>query len=227
MPSDKLDANASAELLARHYQESFSEIRQLEKERNRLFIYLVSAVALTYLTAVEAIQAVRMVSGLSERLLGAEFSITLGVLQASLWAILLWLTMRYFQVAVHIERQYDYLHDLENLLNSFFPGTMAFTREGESYLRNYPTFRYWVWVFYSWLFPILLAIVVSLRGVIEWTTVEVGIVQHIFDSVLCAAILLTDVLYLACIHCRKAKKSCSTPSSNNSASVTPLGQAHD
>jgi hypothetical protein len=203
MRSAKLNANESASLLAQHYQESFSIIRQLEKERNRLFVYLVSGIALIYLVLFESIQLVKLVSGLSERLFGAEFSITLNILQTFLCAILLWLTMRYFQVTIHIERQYNYLHEMEDLLNSFFPGTKAFTREGKSYLEKYPAFSCLIWVFYTWLFPVLMVIVITIRGIIEWTIAEVGLVQHIIDSVIYTAIIITVVLYLLCVHRKK------------------------
>ncbi len=83
-------------------------------------------------------------------------------IESIIWFVLLSLVIRYFQTVILIERQFDYLHRLEEELNKIFEG-VAFTREGKSYLKDYPLFSKWTHLLYTTLFPTLLILVVVVK----------------------------------------------------------------
>lgn len=55
---------------------------------------------------------------------------------AMLLSVLL-ITMKYFQLCLNIEKQYSYIHNIEDKLNSISEERLI-TREDYSYLKEYP-----------------------------------------------------------------------------------------
>ena len=60
----------------------------------------------------------------------------------------------YFQTVLHIERQYNYVYELEEQLSKHFDGK-AFIREGTHYKRNKRFFSRWTKFIFWFLFPVL------------------------------------------------------------------------
>lgn len=69
--------------------------------------------------------------------------------------------VRYFQLCIGIERQYRYIHALEDRLNSMIKGDI-FTKEGCNYLKDYPLLLDFVHIVYNYIIPFLL---VALSGI--------------------------------------------------------------
>lgn len=80
-----------------------------------------------------------------------------------LWFLLFGLSSKYYQIVLQIERQYDYIHHLEEIINNKYVGTRAFTREGKSYLGEYPLFSNWIWILYSLAFPLIILLCITIR----------------------------------------------------------------
>jgi hypothetical protein len=80
-----------------------------------------------------------------------------------LWLLLFGFSSRYYQTVIQIERQYDYIHHLEEIIGSRYIGTRAFTREGKSYLGEYPLFSNWIWLLYTLAFPLIILLCITLR----------------------------------------------------------------
>jgi len=113
-------------------------------------------------------------------------------MRGMVWFILLSLTIRYYQTTVLIERQYAYLHKLGEELADFFPGAIAFTREGKSYLENYPKLSDWAHTLYTWVFPVLLLIFVTAKIRIEYQRSLAWVISLVF----CLMVWVTTYLYL-------------------------------
>ena len=110
--------------------------------------------------------------------------------------------MRYFQTVTLIERQYRYIHLLEERISSAFDN-IAFTREGKSYLDNYPRISDWAHILYSTVFPVLLLFVITVKIVAEWLPpVDITAVL-IFNSVIFVMIVISTALHLLRIHFNK------------------------
>jgi hypothetical protein len=85
--------------------------------------------------------------------LGININFELKVLESFNWFIIMYLTIRYYQINVNIEKNYKYIHQIENELEKKYK--LPIYREGRNYLDPYPfflTISYW---FYKYAFPII------------------------------------------------------------------------
>ena len=112
-------------------------------------------------------EASKIISQLVIEQIGLTSQINFLYIQSIIWFILLAIVIKYFQSVIFIERQYSYLHSLENILSEDYKDG-AFTREGKSYLNNYPVFLNWASFLYTILFPAILAIVTASKIIGEY-----------------------------------------------------------
>ena len=119
-----------------------------------------------------------------------------------IWFATLALVVRYFQAVVHIERQYDYLHSLENRLNKHY-GQKAFTREGEAYLSAYPIFSKWTSLLYSVVFPAFLCGVVVTKLAVDWRRSGGFTWSFIVGIIISLSILISTGLSMYWIHIKR------------------------
>jgi hypothetical protein len=122
------------------------------------------------------------------------------------WFLLLMFTLRYFQVAVFVERQHCYIHKVEEKLNKELLDEVI-TREGKSYLSDYPHFSNWLWVLYTIIFPVLLLIVTGAKMISEFKNAYFNGWSFGFFMDVTAFCLLTVsiILYLLMLHHKKKK----------------------
>lgn len=143
------------ETLHDHYKETFQYIRARETLRDRLFLILIGLYALL---AVQ-IQYPRKFDGTVETIsfLGLQVdvsSLPLAAFLSGTWVFVLAVVLRYCQTTINIERQYEYLHKLEDVLSPEF-GDELYHREGRAYNDQYPAFSDWAWRFYTVVLPVL------------------------------------------------------------------------
>ncbi len=137
-PEQRLD------VLHDHYKESFSYVRERERQRDRLFLVLIGLFALLFFEAHYprgfggALGPVH-VSG-AEVDLGA---LPLPALLSASWVLTLAIALRYCQVSINVERQYSYLHRLEEKVSQELGDEEAYRREGRAYAKDYPLFSDW------------------------------------------------------------------------------------
>ena len=132
---------------------------------------------------------------------GLTLTINLAILGNIVWFLVLLFTLRYFQTAVFVERQYAYLHQLEDKLNTVF-GQEMITREGKSYLADYPWFSDWMWFLYTIAFPALLFFVSVMKIFSEWAlTLRNGFSLGLgINSLLFLFLIISIGLYIAVVH---------------------------
>ena len=153
--------------LCSHYQSTYENHKSTVKQRDMLFYGLLIIVALFTLqfSSVETLSS--MLNQYCDKSIGFKLGASVEFVSTLLWLLLLGICLKYFQLVIEIERQYNYIHSLENEINSIFENSIAFTREGKSYLDNYPMFLNWVYFLYTILFPILLIVLFSFRITVE------------------------------------------------------------
>jgi hypothetical protein len=149
--------------LCSHYKDTYDIHLASIKQRDTLFYALLVILAFFSLQVTSA----DLVNGALSSYINKEFGIAVDK-SSNLFGTLLWLLLfgassRYYQIVIQIERQYDYIHHLEELLNSKYAGSRAFTREGKAYLEKYPLFSNWVWVLYTAAFPLIILLSIALR----------------------------------------------------------------
>jgi hypothetical protein len=189
-------------LLHDHYKETFAHIQDYLKLRDRLFAYVLVIVTLMLFQMYSPSGSAGAISELLAKKLELKTPIDISFLSSILWFALLGIVIRYYQTVVHIERQYDYIHNIEDQLSSEYDGK-AFTREGKSYLGNYPVFSSWAWILYTIVFPSLLLVIVVVKIVGEVRQAEGITVLLSIDALITLCIFLSSVFYVLLLHFRK------------------------
>lgn len=155
------------QVLYDHYKDTFSNIRNYLKLRDRLFFSILVVVVFMLFQIFSPKEAGATISQLISSKLGLEGSTNITFVGSVIWFALLGLVVRYFQTVGLIERQYKYIHKVEEEISSGYGEKEIFTREGKSYLADYPLFSKWTWGLYTIAFPILLLVIVSIKLAVE------------------------------------------------------------
>jgi hypothetical protein len=184
-------------LLHDHYKDTFVHIRDRERQRDRLFLIVLVLIALVLFQLHHSLllqQAVTEVSITGFRL--SLNKIPFPVLLSASWIFLAVFLLRYYQVAIHIEKQYDYLHLLELQLSKVLGENGNICRESNGYMtKKASLFRHWVWIFYSGIFPVVVISSIGWALFLEWNVVLIPMAYKCFDSVITVMILLSITFY--------------------------------
>ncbi len=186
--------------LCSHYKDSFDIHLASIKQRDKLFYWLLVIMAVFTLQLSSTDIVVNVVNDYANKAVGIKLGKSSDFISTLLWLLLLGFTTRYYQVVLEIERQYGYLHALEEKLNGYYPETKVFTREGSSYLSKYPLFSNWVWFLYTVLFPCLIVFSVIMKGYSEISEMQSIEVNQIIDFVCYLVIVTSSILYIYRLH---------------------------
>ena len=188
--------DARLELLHDHYKDSFSYIREGEKRRDSLFLFVIALLGILFLEVQYPNNFQTLFSEIEAQ--GAKFtlkSIPMAVIMSVTWTIVLTLAMRYCQTSINIERQYDYLHEIERKLMTIVGDKDIFIREGRSYLNNYPLFSTWALIYYTAVFPAIFITSITILIYIEWSIFQSSFYYQLYDTIIAVAIAITFFLY--------------------------------
>ncbi len=183
-------------LLHDHYKETFALIREREMQRDRLFLWLlvifaVLVIEIQYPANFHGVLGHVNVAGNSIDLQQLPLARLLNVS----WVFTAAFVLKYCQVAKAVERQYTYLHLLEDRISDGLGDADLYRREGRAYLEQYPHLLNWAWVYYTILFPAALAIAVVYLLVVECVSLQGSVFSKAFDVVFGVSILASLALY--------------------------------
>lgn len=156
MPTD------SASILYDHYKDTCSIIGEAVKRRDRAMLFVIISAAFFAFQTIFPSAADHAVTDYLSFKFGLTLQVNLSVIGNVVWVLVLLFTLRYFQTAVFVERQYAYLHQLEDRLNKIL-GQSLITREGKFYLTGYPWFSDWMWALYTMILPASLFFVTCVK----------------------------------------------------------------
>lgn len=184
------------QILHEHYRDTFINIRDSIKLRDRLTMLVIFVLALLVFCAFWPADAIIAFSQMTLQKIGAAININAIFLGNIIWFALLAAVIRYLQVVVYIERQYAYIYNLEKELNKNYTGEILFTRESKSYLNKYPAFSNWTCFLYTKIFPFILACVVILKGISEWINYSCNFFPILLNNIMVVSIVISIVLYM-------------------------------
>lgn len=204
-------ADKRLEVLHDHYKETFARQREMEAVRDRLFLWVIGLFALLSLEIgyPAAIGASLGKIGVA----GAEINLQALPLPALLnatWVLTLAIALRYCRAAIHIDRQYDYIHMLERNISPILRDSQRkagetvppplldediYQREGTVYLRGYPLLLNVAWIAYVIIFPIILLVATSSLVAWEWRRLPYPILNRAFDTGIAVALIAFLLLY--------------------------------
>lgn len=195
------------ELLYDHYKETFSIIQNNLKQRNRFFVIMFLTMALQLLLALSPNSIFSLINFLVLSQFDVDISGYMLIIQSLLWLLLLYLTMRYYQTSVYIERCYNYIHSLEQNIEQ--KTKIKFDREGGDYLSDYPKMCDFIDVLYKWVFPIIYCFIISFKIMSELNFVQCeffSVLSFVIDIIFFSSCLILTTLYLVFLHCKRSNK---------------------
>ncbi len=193
------------DLLYDHYKDSFSQIKDAEKKREYLFLFSLCFSVIVALQIGEPNLVLNISQEFVKTKLGEGAKINLNTIFSGIQFVWLWVLMMYYQKNVSIERQYDYLHTIEEQLSK--SSSLIIQREGKSYLNKYPWFLWIVYRVYTVVFPLSIISVALMKWRHELYILDQNNKGYfIFDSVALFLTALITVLYMAWIHFRDFRK---------------------
>ena len=180
-----------------HYKDTFSHIRERERQRDRLFLIVLGLLALLLLQLHHSLLLQQAVTEVT--IAGLKFNLSkipFPVLLSASWMFLAAFLLRYYQVVIHIEKQYDYLHPLELRLSKELGENRIIARESIGYTTKKASFfRHWVWLFYTGVFPAVILASVGWALFLEWNIILMPLAHKCFDSAAALIVALSLVLY--------------------------------
>lgn len=184
-----------------HYKETCSIIGDAIKRRDRLMVFVILALGFFAFQTIFPITSDTVVNDFLSFKFGLTLKLDLSIIGNVVWFLLLIFTLRYFQVAVFVERQYSYLHQAEDKLNKELEQELI-TREGKSYLNKYPLFSDWMWMLYTIIFPLLLLAVSTAKIISELKDLCASgwSFSLLLDSTAFVLLAISIVLYLTTLH---------------------------
>jgi len=194
--------DVNLQLLHDHYKDTFFYIQEYIKLRDRLFLFILIMVTLMFFQVYSPSESGEAVSQFITKKLELKSPIDITFIGSIIWFGLLSLVVRYFQTVVHIERQYKYIHQIEEQLSVEY-ANKAFTREGKSYLNDYPLFSRWAWILYTIVFPALLIVLVIVKIVGEICQTGSSSLFLSVNVAIALFIVLSILFYLLLVHFKK------------------------
>lgn len=195
----KLTDDTKLTILNDHYKETVADFKKTGKSRDNNFLAMLILLGVMAFQFVSPAHSQSVLTQIAHNKLGVDANLSVNFLGSLVWFALLYVAIRYFQAVINLEKQYNYSHDLEELLSKNYDGK-AFTREGKSYLKNYPIFSDWVHIVYRTIFPLLLLVAVLVKIVGEWSADSHSTIPLALDSIIFVSLVISTVLYVYSLH---------------------------
>jgi hypothetical protein len=186
------------EVLSHHYSETFELLKADVAKRDRLFLYILIVIfaLLLYMSAPTAMST--LLNTFVRSQLGDKSEtdlIDVSFIGVILLLGLLSLSHTYFQTVLHVERQYNYVYQLEKQLSQHFD-ELAFIREGTFYKSHRRKFSGWTKAIYWWLFPMLFLLFNIIWLIFLWGRAQAPFAYKIVDTLISLSILISLAFYL-------------------------------
>lgn len=185
------------EFLYDHYKETCDLSRQAQRRRNKSFIGLCILEALSFLMTIRPSDILNIFTGGIKEKLDITLNLSSNILQTLIWISITYVTIRYVQDVLYIERQYDYMALLEKELSE---SMNVFKREGEHYQNDYPMVLNFIDLFYKMLSPVLFLTINTVRVVFEWRQQNILTLSLVCDTILYISIFTILWFYFFEIH---------------------------
>lgn len=179
------------ELINDHYKDTFANLQTFQKFRDWLFFIILIIIIIMLFQISSPLEANNIIGQIISKSLNLQNSIDTSFVGSIIWFSLLALVVRYFQTVIYIERQYKYLHELEELLSDNF-AEKAFIREGKSYFSNRHIFLKFVHKMYKFVIPILVIFITLTKIKSEYNQSDYS--NYFFLNILFLLLIIISVL---------------------------------
>lgn len=164
------------EIMYDHYKDTYKIQNNNERKRNKLFLFLCFAILVLMMMIIYPDNVYENIQEIFLEKLGINIKFELSLLDVFNWFTILYLTIRYYQINANIEKNYTYIHKLEDNLEKKYK--LLIYREGKNYLEQYPLFLQFSYIFYKYIFPSLFIICILIKIIFNFinklNTIYVG-----------------------------------------------------
>lgn len=174
-----------------HYKDTFEQQKGYLKERDRLTLYLILVVSIIFLMSGNRTLLINASSLIQEQKIG-KVIFDFNIITIVLYFVFLWLTMRYYQINLTVEKTYNYIKKCEVKLSSG-SGGLKIDREGGDYEKNYPWLKWFVHRIYVYVFPILIIAAATISIVKEG---GVDDPNRFLNIIFLSLVIVLSILYL-------------------------------
>jgi len=191
--SNDISKDKKLDILHDHYKETFSRIKEVESSRDKTFIWLIALFSALILQISYPIAVGKAIGKIS--IFGTELNISVLPLPAILdvtWLLTLVIGLKYCQNVTFVNRQYPYLHSLEDVISPELGGGDLYRREGHVYLKDFPIVLDIAWFFYGFFFPITIMSAALWLMVLEKRH---GAHPSVFDIIVALALFAVFFIY--------------------------------
>jgi len=208
------DKDIHLEILSSHYSETFSLLKSAVEKRDHLFLYMLVVIfALLLYMSAPNVMSDRLNSFVNSKAGGGPTVnlnaqvVTTNLIDTSFIGTILSLGLlalahTYFQTVLHVEREYDYVYQLEDQLSKQF-NDQAFVREGKHYRDYKRKFASWTKILFWYIFPFLFLAFNVIWVVFLITKSQASVAYLVIDGFISVSILISLGLYLWALIRRK------------------------
>lgn len=181
-----------AQTLYNHYTDSNEQQKGFIQKRDKLTICLLLGIVVFAFLLAEPSSLTEVANAYLKETVKVEGNIlNFHILNTGIIYVILWYLLQYYQVCLTIERQYDYINDLEDKLSNT---EYKIEREGKSYAKNYPLLKNFANILYAWGIPAGVC-VFSICRFIEECKQDAGYVW--IDCIGFSVIAIISLLYIS------------------------------
>lgn len=180
------------EILYDHFKDTVSIVKNEENKRNKMFIAIFIHLLILFLISINPESMYNTILELLKENLKTGFYFSINVFQIAVMISMLYCTIRYYQINIHIEKTYIYLHRIEEDIAKEV--SQDFGREGKSYLNKYPKTLNVIYYSYKYFFPLLNTIALISRAIVNntWNNWRIKLLEVIITIV----IIALNILYM-------------------------------
>lgn len=148
-----MEKSKTIELLYDHYKDTFFYIQTYRKYRDKMFLYLMISLIFSVIFFQNPTEISQLIINFINTQYKLNLTISFNIINSLILLLLLSFTIKYFQSNLLLERQYDYIHKLED---EFQKNKFIISREGKSYNEDYPFLLTIIDRIYKIIIPIII-----------------------------------------------------------------------
>ena len=194
-----------AKLLLAHHKDTFQIILYHWKARNRLFLFILTLIALIALDFYSQSSISQWVNAFIKKYLGDDVpTLDFEIMGTITIFLLLTLVIEYYKRSINVDRQYRYLISVEENICHAMSGDYV-TREGKSYFsrtgvpeidgkNKRPIYLRFVGPMYTYFFPVVLILFLGYKIIHDFPPTKI---TTILNTIFGLLIIAYNILYLA------------------------------
>lgn len=163
------------ELYYDHYKDSFEQQKSYLQKRDKLTIVLFVCIILIISFCYDSNSVCENLNKLINSQV-RDLKFDLSFIKTGIFIITFWVSLQYYQIALTIEKAYRYIHNCEKCLSE---NGLPISREGASYLDNYPWLSDCAHWFYNLGIPLSLIVCSVYNICLSWSLDFLGLCNMI------------------------------------------------